>query len=127
MKLNIKIFLFSILAVALGVFLSHQLNVELSKELLAQAESISYVLTLAGIVVLFSWYNRKAIRTEDGEDELPANLAIQTKVMYYLLLINIMNAGVLICSTIQSIQLMTGISLLVVLISPAIFRTMREK
>lgn len=127
MQLKYKIFLLSLLAVIVGVLLSHQLNVELTESMLAQAESISYVVTLAGIVFLFNWYNRKAVRVADDEEELPGNIILQRKIMYYLLFINVMNACVLICSIKESIQLMTGISLLVVLISPAIFRTMREK
>ncbi len=127
MKIHFKIFLVSAALVILSGVLSGRLDLLLSEALIVQAQSISYFFTLAGVVFAFSWYNRTATPVKEGVYALEANLKKQNRILYYLLCINVINAGVLLINTTQPVQLMTAISLLVVLISPMIFRTMQEK
>jgi len=127
MKYHFKIFLISAFVVLACAILSQVLGLESSAPVLAQAQSISYFVTLAGIVVLYGWYNRRATPVKEGEETPADNIKRQHTVLKYMLFINVVNAAVLCFSTSQPVQLMTAISLLVVLISPMIFRTMQEK
>ncbi len=128
MKNHIKAFLLSVVFIIVGIVLSRVVEADLSDALVEQSKAISYFVTLAGIVTVFSWYKRKAVEVEIGELEVPTeNVQLQKRVYIYLLIINFINAGMLILSTEQSIQLMAGISLIMVVVSPVVFRTMQEK
>ncbi|MDA3852830.1 MAG: hypothetical protein PF444_01095 [Bacteroidales bacterium] len=128
MKKHLKAFIASAVLVVLGAILSKQITLELSLELIEQAKAISYMVTLAGIVVLFSWYKRTATPVDEGVTETPVeNLAKQDRIFLFLVLINLVNAVMLMLSNEQSIQMMAGISLLIIVISPIVFRTMQEK
>ena len=128
MKNNLKVFLLSAFLVTLGGVLSKYWEIELSLGMMEQVKAISYFVTLAGIVSAFSWYKRTATPVPENDENVPVeNISKQNRVLIYLLVINTINAGVLLFSQVQPIQLMIGISLLVVLISPVVFRTMQEK
>ena len=128
MKSHIKAFFISIVLVFAGGILSKYLDLKFSLAMVEQAKSISYFVTLAGIVTAFSWYKRTATSVVEGESETPPeNVVKQKRILLYLVIINFLNAAVLLLSTEESIQLMAGMSLLVVVISPIIFRTMQEK
>lgn len=128
MKNHVKTFIASAVLVLLGGILSKYITLELSVELIEQAKAISYMVTLAGIVVLFSWYKRTATPVDEGVTETPAeNVAKQNSIFIYMIMINLVNAAMLLFSTEQSIQMMAGISLLIIVISPIVFRTMQEK
>lgn len=128
MKNHIKAFILSAVLLVLGGILSKYITLELSLELIEQAKAISYMVTLAGVVVLFSWYKRTATPVDEGDEETPLeNIAKQNRILIYLVIINLVNALMLSLSTEESIQMMAGISLLVIIISPIVFRTMQEK
>lgn len=128
MKNHVKAFLASAILIILGIVLSKFIIIELSVELIEQAKAISYLVTLAGIVVAFSWYKRTATAVEERVTETPPeNVIKQNRILTYMVIINLVNAVMLSLSTEQSIQMMAGISLLVVIISPIVFRTMQEK
>lgn len=128
MKKHVKAFIASIVLVVLGAILSKQVTLELSLELIEQAKAISYMVTLAGIVVLFSWYKRTATPVDEGVTETPVeNMAKQNRIFIFLVIINLVNAVMLMLSNEQSIQMMAGISLMIIIISPIVFRTMQEK
>lgn len=128
MKKHIKIFLISLVIVVAALVLFSMIELELSVAMVEQAKAISYVVTLAGIVSLFSWYNRKAVLV-DADDVESADYInqIQNRALNFMLAINIVNAFVIALASEQSIHFMTGISLMVVLVAPIIFRTMHEK
>lgn len=128
MKPHIKAFLLSAIVVFAAGILSKYIELELSLPMVEQAKAISYFVTLAGVVTAFSWYKRTATPVAEGVLETPPeNIEKQKRVLIFMVIINVINAGVLSLSTEQSIQLMAGISLLVVVISPIVFRTMQEK
>lgn len=128
MKEHIKALLISIVLISAGVVLSKNLVTDFSAALIEQAKAVSYFVTLAGIVSAFSWYKRTATKLDFGTNEVPATDVVkQNRVLVYLVIINFINAGVIIFSTEKSILLMSSISLLVIAISPVIFRTMQEK
>lgn len=128
MKPHIKALFVCIIFVFGGAILSKIIETDFSPAMLEQAKAISYFVTLAGIVTAFSWYKRTATPVESGVTEIPEeNQKLQKRVLLYMIIINFINGGVLILSTEESIQMMTGISLLVVIISPIVFRSMQEK
>jgi len=128
MKNHIKAFILSAVLLLLGGILSKYITFELSVPLIEQAKAISYMVTLAGIVVLFSWYKRTATPVEAEVTVTPSeNVAKQNRILLYLVIINFVNAIMLMLSPEQSIQMMASISLLVIIISPIVFRTMQEK
>lgn len=128
MKNHLKVFFVSIAFVILGALLSKQIDIHLSVELVEQAKAISYLVTLGGVVVAFSWYKRTASPVDAGVEETPKeNVEKQNRVLFYMFVINLINAAVMTLSPVEPIQLMTGISLIVVIISPVVFRTMQEK
>ena len=128
MKNHIKVFILSAILLILGGVLSTYIDLDLSVPMVEQAKAISYMVTLAGVVVLFSWYKRTATPVDEGVSDTPKeNIAKQNRILVYLLAINAINAVMLSLSTEESIQMMAAISLLVVLISPIMFRTMQEK
>lgn len=128
MKNHIKAFILSAVIVLAGGILSKYIDLNLSVEMIEQAKAISYLVTLGGVVTAFSWYKRTAIPVEQGDESVPAeNVEKQNRVLIYMTIINFVNACVLSLSPVEPIQLMSGISLIVVIISPVVFRTMQEK
>ncbi len=127
MKYHLKIFIISLTLVTLCFVLSRNMEMVFPVALVEQAKAISYLITLVGIVVVFSWYKRTAVLVEqEASVSPPENTRKQKRVLLYLLIVNAINAGVLLFSSEQSIGLMIGISLMVVLIAPFIFKTMDE-
>lgn len=116
------------LLVLISILLTILIKKEFPVSLVEQSKAISYFVTLAGIVTIFSWYKRTATPVEIDVTDIPQeNIDKQKKVLRYMLFINIVNAVMLALSTEKSIQFMCGISLLTVIISPFLFRTMQEK
>ena len=127
MKYHIKIFLISLALIVAGLFLSKSIELTLTDSLLAQAEAISYIVTLVGTVVAFSWYNRSATPTTNSTEIPIENIKKQNKVLNYLLIISVINSLIILVNNDKPSQMMALIGLMVIIISPVIFRTMQEK
>ena len=127
MKYHFKIFLISLLLIAASLFLSKLIELTLTESLLAQAEAISYIVTLVGTVVAFSWYNRNATPTTNSTEIPIENIKKQNKVLNYLLIISVINSLIILVNNDKPSQMMALIGLMVIIISPVIFRTMQEK
>ena len=127
MKLHIRLFLISIFLIVLAIVGIQMINYAPSEAMVAQAEATAYFITFAGVILVFRWFKQKATPVGEGEQVPVSNVAAQKKVLYTLLGINVLNAVILMVSQKQSVQMMVGISLIVILISPHLFRTMQEK
>ena len=127
MKLHIRLFFLSLLLIVLAIVGVQMMNFSPSEALIAQSEATAYFITFVGVILSFRWFKMRATPVAQGEDVPEKNLEYQKKVLYILFGINVLNALILIFSQKESIQMMVGISLIVLLISPHIFRTMQEK
>lgn len=127
MKLHIRLFFISVAFIITAIFVVKIITYVPSEALVVQSQAIAYFITLAGVILAFSWYKRKAIPLEIDADVPQENLALQHKVLYMLCAINFINAAMLVCTQEQSVQMMAGISLMMLLVAPTVFRTMQEK
>ncbi len=123
MKYN-QILLVIGLALTIG---AKQLDFTLSETLLAQAEAVSYIITLVGIVVAFGWYKRNIVSINSDEETPKQNIEKQKTVLNYLFTISVINAALIALGSGDSTQMMALIILSVILISPIIFRSMQDK
>lgn len=127
MKLHIRLFLLSLLLIIAAIVGVQMMDFSPSEVLVTQSEATAYFVTFVGVVLSFRWFKMRVTPVAQGEDVPAENLEYQKKVLYILFGINVLNALILIFSQKESIQMMVGISLIVLLISPHIFRTMQEK
>ncbi len=127
MKLHIRFFFISVAFIVVAIFVVKMFSFEPPKDLVIQSQAIAYFITLAGVILAFSWFKRKAISVDIDTEVPKENIVLQKKVLYVLCGINFVNAMMLIFNQEQSVQMMAGISLMMLLIAPTIFRTMQEK
>ena len=127
MKLHIRLFLISLALIVVAVVVVKLIDFTPSEAVVAQSEATAYIITFVGVILSFRWFKIHATPVDVGQDIPANNLVCQKKVMYILLVINALNALVLVFSQKESVQMMLGISLIVLLISPHVFRTMQEK
>lgn len=127
MKLHIRLFFISVAFVIVAILVVKSFSYEPSEALVVQSQAIAYFITLAGVILSFSWFKRKAISVDVDAEVPKENIVLQNKVLYMLCGINFINAMMLIFTQEQSVQMMAGISLMMLLIAPTVFRTMQEK
>lgn len=127
MSLHIKIFLASAVLLAAGYKLFDCIDYSLATVVIEQAKATSCMFTMVGIIVLFGWYKKKVALNEVPAEVSTDNIKQQKKVLYYMLAINFLNAIVLTITIDKSTTMMALMSLMVVIISPIIFRTMHDK
>lgn len=127
MKLHIRLFFVSLALIVFAIVLVKILDFSPSEAVVVQSEATAYFITFVGVILSFRWFKVKATAVEPGEEVPSRNLELQKKVLYVLLGINALNALILVFSQKESVQMMVGISIIVLLISPSVFRTMQEK